>query len=87
MTDVTTGQRSLASVDIDPATDSLTDVAAAIDAIDHLQAFVDPQTGLLSIQSESGYAFDLVGRLETTPDTSAVTGTSNVSLGGVTPPR
>ena len=82
VTDQATGVRRLTAVDIDPATDSLTDVATAIDAIDHLQAFIDPQTGKLSIESESGYAFDFVGRLETVPDTSAVTGTSSISLGG-----
>jgi flagellar hook-associated protein FlgK len=82
VTDLTTGARRLVSIDIDPATDSLSDVATAIDAIDHLQTFVDPQTGTFAIGSDSGYAFDFVGRLETSPDMTAVTGSSGVGITG-----
>jgi flagellar hook-associated protein FlgK len=82
ITDLSTGERRLVSVAIDPATDSLIDVAAAIDALDHLQATVDAQTGKLSIFSDDGYAFDFAGRLETAPDLSGVTGTSSVQFSG-----
>lgn len=82
VTDLSTGERRLVSVAIDPATDSLTDVAAAIDALDHLQATVDAQTGKIAIFSEDGYAFDFAGRLETTPDLSGVSGTSGVQISG-----
>ncbi|MFO1093801.1 MAG: flagellar hook-associated protein FlgK [Planctomycetaceae bacterium] len=80
--DKATGARQMTAIDIDPATDSLTDVAAKIDAINHLQTYVNPQTKTLSIGAEDGYAFDFVGRLETAPDLSAVTGTSRVALSG-----
>lgn len=82
VTELATGNRRLVAIDVDPATDSLTDVAAAIDAIDHLQTYVDPQTGTMAIGADSGYAFDFVGRLENAPDVSAVTGTSGVELAG-----
>lgn len=82
VTDLATGQRRLACLAIDPSVDSLADLAAAIDAIDHLQAVVNPQTGKLSIRADSGFAFDFAGRLETVPDTSAVTGTSGVRISG-----
>lgn len=76
VTDLSTGERRLFSIAIDPATDSLSDVAAAIDALDHVNATVNPQTGKLSVFSDDGYAFDFAGRLETIPDLSGVTGTS-----------
>lgn len=82
VTDLATGSRRLVAIDIDPATDSLADVASAIDAIDHLQTFVDPQTGTFDIRADNGYAFDFVGRLETTPDVTAVTGTSDIAISG-----
>jgi flagellar hook-associated protein FlgK len=82
ITDLSTGERRLVSVPINPAADSLTDVAAAIDALDHLQATVDAQTGKIAIFSDDGYAFDFAGRLETAPDLSGVTGTSSVQFSG-----
>ncbi|MBL8849253.1 MAG: flagellar hook-associated protein FlgK [Planctomycetaceae bacterium] len=82
VTDLATGARRMVAIDIDPATDSLSDVAAAIDAVDHLQTFVDPQSGKIAIGADDGYAFDFVGRLETIPDQSAVTGTSVAALSG-----
>lgn len=80
--DQSTGQRTLASVSIDPSTQSLQDVAAAITAVDHLQAVVDSQTGTLSILAEAGYTFDFTGYRETVPDTSGITGTSIPNLSG-----
>lgn len=82
VTDLASGARRLVSINVDPATDSLADVAAAIDAIDHLQTYVDPQTGTIAIGADSGYGFDFVGRLETAPDLTAVTGTSVAKLAG-----
>lgn len=82
ITDLSTGERRLVSVAIDPDSDSLADLAAAIDALDHLQATVDAQTGKLAVFSDDGYAFDFAGRLETTPDLSSVTGSSGVQISG-----
>jgi len=82
VTELATGARRLVAIDVNPATDSLSDVAAAIDAVDHLQTYIDPQTGKLAIGADSGYGFDFVGRLETTPDQTSVTGTSVATLAG-----
>jgi len=82
ITDGTTGERRSYSIDIDPAVQSLQDLATALSAIDHLQAVVDTQTQSLAIIAEPGFAFDFAGRLETTPNSSSVTGTSQVRLSG-----
>jgi flagellar hook-associated protein FlgK len=67
---------------IDPTTDSLQDVAAALSAIDHLQAAVDSQTGTLQIWADPGFAFDFAGRLDPTPDPSAITGSARPAISG-----
>lgn len=82
MTDVATGERRSFSIDVDPTVQSLQDVATALSGIDHLQAMVDAQTGSLTILAEPGFAFDFAGRLETAPDLSSVTGTSQARLSG-----
>ncbi|MEX2285678.1 MAG: flagellar hook-associated protein FlgK [Planctomycetaceae bacterium] len=82
VTDASTGNRTISRVTIDPATQSLQDVAAAISAIDHVQAVVNSQTKTLTILAEPGYAFDFAGRLETSLDVSSFTGTSSPGLSG-----
>jgi flagellar hook-associated protein FlgK len=82
ITEQATGQRQTISLAIDPATQSLQDIAAALSSIAHLEAIADPQSGALAIVVDSGYAFDFAGRLDTAPDASAVTGTSRATLSG-----
>jgi len=82
ITDVTTGERRSFAIDIDPTVQSLQDLATALSGIHHLQAVVDTQAGSLTILAEPGFTFDFAGRLETTPDTSSVTGTSQARLSG-----
>jgi flagellar hook-associated protein 1 FlgK len=76
------GDQTLHRIDIDPSSDSLQDVAAAISGIPNLQAVVDPQTGKLAILAASGYTFDFAGGLQTWPDTSGITGTSTPRIEG-----
>ena len=82
VTDTATGQRTLHEVAINPAAQSLQDVATAISGVPRLQGVVDPQTGTLKIVSQPGYTFDFAGRVATAPTTTALTGTSTPGLGG-----
>ena len=81
--DETTGNRTLHRIAIDPAIDSLQDVASKVSAIDHLQATVDPTTGTLTIASEGGYRFDFTSNLTSQPDASGITGTARPQVSGV----
>jgi flagellar hook-associated protein FlgK len=82
VTNLATGQRTLSQLAIDPSTESLQGLASAISGISHLQAVVDPQSGTLKILAQPGYGFDFAGRVSTTPDTSFITGTTTVQVGG-----
>ena len=82
VTDVTTGERSLARLAIDPATQSLQDLASVISGVDHLTATVIDATGQLSISAENGFTFDFTGQLQQAPDTSLFAGTSDVRVKG-----
>ena len=77
-----TGAQTLTAVTIDPATQSLQDVAAALSAVPHVQAVVDSQTGALSILAQPGYTFNFAGGLPTSPDTTAISGTAAPQLSG-----
>lgn len=81
VTDLATGQRSMTQIAIDPATQSLQDLASALSSIPHLQAIIDPQTNALTIVAAPGFAFDFAGRLSTTPDSTTLSGTSTPQLG------
>lgn len=76
------GERRTERLVIDPDTQSLSDVATQISAIDGLFASVNIQTGRLRIAGLDGVKFDFTGSLETTPDQSANTGTSIGRLSG-----
>lgn len=72
VTEVATGQRTLTTISIDPAQQSLADVANAVGAISHVQVFVNPQGGTLSVMSEPGFTFDFRGDGQQAADTSGV---------------
>lgn len=76
------GDRALHRIDIDPASDSMQDVAAALSGIPNLQAVVDTQTGTLALLAASGYTFDFTGGLQSLPDTAGITGSSTPRLEG-----
>jgi flagellar hook-associated protein FlgK len=82
VTNQATGTRVLTPVAVDPATQSLQDVATALSAVPHIQAVVDGQTGLLHVLAQPGYAFDFAGQLPTVPETTAITGTTVPQLSG-----
>ncbi|GIW82261.1 MAG: flagellar hook-associated protein FlgK [Gemmatales bacterium] len=76
VTDLTTGDRVVTRIAIDPAVDSLQDVATALNGIANLQATVDPAEGSLTITGQPGYAFDFAGRLPSDPTTVSAAPTS-----------
>lgn len=82
VTNLATGERTLHQIAIDPQTQSLSDVASAISAVGNVQAIADGQTGTLKIFAASGYAFDFAGRLQPSPATSGITGTTAPTIGG-----
>jgi flagellar hook-associated protein 1 FlgK len=83
VTDQSTGNRTLVKVTIDPATQSLNDVAAAITSATggNVQGIVTPG-GTLNLQATSGFAFDFAGRLPTSADNIAMNGTSVPTISG-----
>jgi flagellar hook-associated protein FlgK len=80
VTDTATGEATRHAVAIDPATDSLSDVAAAFAAVPGLSAAVTG--GRLHLEAESGYKFDFVPALLPQPSTSTLTGTAEAAISG-----
>ena len=79
VTDTATGQATRYAVAIDPAADSLSDVAARFDAVPGLSAVTG---GHLHLEAESGYTFDFVPALLPQPTTSTLTGTAEATISG-----
>jgi flagellar hook-associated protein 1 FlgK len=80
VTDRATGAVERTRIAIDPQSMTLQDLAAAIDAVDHLAASVDP-TGRLRIDADSGHGFDFSPRLDPNPDGFGSFGGSAPSIG------
>ncbi|MEZ5966725.1 MAG: flagellar hook-associated protein FlgK [Planctomycetota bacterium] len=76
-----TGDIERTRFDIDPRQMSLRDLASAIDAVDHVNASVDP-TGRLQITADASYGFDFGNHLDPAPDSFGSFGGSQASLGG-----
>lgn len=66
VTDQATGNRTNTPITIDPSTQSLQDVAAALAGVPGLSASVDPTTNILQVSAQTGFAFDFAGR-DTSP--------------------
>lgn len=82
VTDPGTGIRTSQRISIDPAVDSLDDIATRLDALTGVTASVDPQTNTLVISGESGRLIDFAGRPDNTPDLAGVTGTTIPQFSG-----
>ncbi len=76
------GDREVHSVAFDPASQSLTDLADALNLVSGLNASVRPNTNQLQITASAGYTFDFAGGTETHPDTALITGASVPELSG-----
>lgn len=83
VTNAATGVRTLSTIAIDPATQSLQDVANAITAGTggQVAGSVDPN-GRLQFAAAAGYSFDFAGRLPTPPNAVAMNGTSVPGVSG-----
>lgn len=73
--------RTVHTIDIDASTDSLSDVAAKIAALPHMQATVDSARNTLVLSADSGFGFDFTGVPSTQP-TTGWTGTAPLKLSG-----
>lgn len=82
VTDTTTGQRTNATVAIDPATQSLQDVASAITAATggQVQTTVNPTSNTLQFAAQPGFAFDFAGRDTNPPGGGAIANPDTAGL-------
>ena len=80
VTNRTTGQLERTRIDIDPATTTLDEFAAQLDAITNLSASVDP-VGRLRIRASNGYGFDFSPQLNPAPNGLGTFGGSSPVLG------
>jgi flagellar hook-associated protein FlgK len=78
----TDGRRTSHRVAIDPYTDSLTDLATALDAISGVDALVNSETGLLTVSAIGNQKIDFAGRVDDVPDLTSYTGTAQPEFSG-----
>lgn len=77
VTNASTGQRTITGVPINPQSESLQDVANSIStSVPNLTAFVNSQTGTITLSSATGYTFDFSGGYEASPTTSFAGGST-----------
>jgi flagellar hook-associated protein FlgK len=82
VTNLSTGAKKLEQLSIDPKTQSLGDIASAINALPNMQASVNAQTGTLNLVAKPGYGFDFTGTVSSSPDAQSITGTTTPSISG-----
>jgi flagellar hook-associated protein 1 FlgK len=81
ITDTSTGQVRREAMAVDPAADTLSDVAARFSGLTGLTASV--AGGRLNIEADDGYQFDFLPVLLRDPQTSNLTGSSQPTVSGV----
>ena len=84
MTNSSTGQKTMTEVKIDPATQSLNDLAASIGTtVPNLQVFVSKESGTMTLLAAPGYKVDFAGGIDPNPTTSFSAGTTaKATMGG-----
>jgi flagellar hook-associated protein 1 FlgK len=82
VTEDATGVRRTEKVSIDTATESLTDIAAKLTAIDGVVATIDTVRKTLMISAEGPYSIDFAGRPDNVPLLTGMTGTSRPEFSG-----
>ena len=80
VTDTATGEVNRYEIAVDPAKDTLADVAARIDAVGHLTAFTADSR--LKIRADDGYTFDFRPGVEAQPTSTTLTGTAAPTISG-----
>lgn len=76
------GDRQTHVISIDPAIDTLDDVATRLNSVLGISASVRTTTNQFQVTATSGLEFDFAGGVETNPDLASVTGTSVARLSG-----
>jgi flagellar hook-associated protein 1 FlgK len=82
VTEDSTGIRRTEKVSIDTSTESLTDIAAKLTALDGVVATIDTVRKTLMISAEGSYSIDFAGRPDNVPVLTAMTGTSRPEFSG-----
>jgi flagellar hook-associated protein FlgK len=82
VTNTASGARAVSQINFDPATQSLQDLATAINGVPNTQAIVDGQSRTLRILAAGGHGIDFTNRLSTSPASSALTGTATPAFRG-----
>jgi len=80
VTNTATGEVNRYKIDLDPAEDMLADVAARLDGVDHLSAFIADSR--LKIMADNGYTFDFRPGVEAQPTSTSLTGTAAPTISG-----
>jgi len=76
-----TGSRQMTELVFDPTSQSTQEFADAISGIPNLQAVISAD-GRVSLLAQPGYEFDFAGRLQSSPDPSAITGDAAIEFAG-----
>jgi flagellar hook-associated protein 1 FlgK len=82
VTEDATGIRRTEKVSIDTSTESLTDIAAKLTALDGVVATIDTVRKTLMISAEGSYSIDFAGRPDNVPVLTSMTGTSRPEFSG-----
>jgi flagellar hook-associated protein FlgK len=82
VTEDATGIRRTEKVSIDTSTESLTDIATKLTALDGVVATIDTVRRTLMISAEGSYSIDFAGRPDNVPVLTNMTGTSRPEFSG-----
>jgi flagellar hook-associated protein 1 FlgK len=82
VTEDATGIRRTEKVSIDTSTESLTDIAGKLTALDGVVATIDTVRKTLMISAEGSYSIDFAGRPDNVPVLTGMTGTSRPEFTG-----
>jgi flagellar hook-associated protein FlgK len=82
VTEDATGIRRTEKVSIDTSTESLTDIATKLTALDGVVATIDTVRRTLMISAEGSYSIDFAGRPDNVPVLTSMTGTSRPEFSG-----
>lgn len=80
VTNTATGGRTNTTISIDPATQSLQDIATALNGIPGLSSSVNGTSNTLQLSAQSGFAFDFAGRDTNPPTGTAVASTDTAGI-------
>ena len=80
VTNIATGVATRHKISVDPAADTLADVAARMDAVAGIKASV--VNGQLTIAGDSGYTFDFLPAMPAAPATQAIAWSARPTIGG-----